>query len=190
MLSAFVLTLSLDAAGQSSAKPVSNEAQQQWKVVESVLLHPRCLNCHTATDYPRQGDDRHRHQFRVMRGHEGKGVPGALCMACHQATNQNSSGVPGGKGWHLAPLSMAWERAPGVPMKSAELCRRLLDKKRNGNMDLPKLKEHMNTEPLVLWAWEPGNHKDGTPRTLPPVSHADFLTAFGQWADGGAPCPK
>jgi hypothetical protein len=40
-----------------------------------VLTHPRCINCHTATNYPQQGDDRHRHFANVVRGPEGKGVP-------------------------------------------------------------------------------------------------------------------
>ena len=46
-----------------------------WERVYSVLTHPRCINCHTATNYPQQGDDRHRHLFNVVRGPEDKGVP-------------------------------------------------------------------------------------------------------------------
>jgi hypothetical protein len=28
----------------------------------TVLTSPRCLNCHTLTSFPRQGDDRHQHR--------------------------------------------------------------------------------------------------------------------------------
>src|SRR5678816_3801063 len=77
-----------------------------WDQVYSVLISPRCINCHTATNYPQQGDDRHRHFANVVRGPEGKGVPGLNCISCHQESNADSTGVPGGPNWHLAPLSM------------------------------------------------------------------------------------
>ncbi len=53
-----------------------------WEHVYSVLTHPRCINCHTATNYPQQGDDRHRHLFNVVRGPGGKGVPALNCATC------------------------------------------------------------------------------------------------------------
>src|SRR5215471_10293838 len=51
-----------------------------WEQIYSVLTSPRCINCHTATNYPQQGDDRHRHFANVIRGPEGKGVPGLNCV--------------------------------------------------------------------------------------------------------------
>src|SRR4029453_16833832 len=68
-----------------------------WEQVYSVLTHPRCINCHTATAYPQQGDDRQRHFANVVRGPEGQGVPGLHCASCHQETNADSTGVPGGQ---------------------------------------------------------------------------------------------
>ena len=56
---------------------------KEWQVVYSVLTHPRCINCHTTTDYPTQGDDRHPHIFSVVRGEDGHGAPVARCNACH-----------------------------------------------------------------------------------------------------------
>jgi mono/diheme cytochrome c family protein len=47
-----------------------------WQKVYSVLTSPRCINCHTATNYRQQGDDRHRHFANVIRGPANKGVPG------------------------------------------------------------------------------------------------------------------
>lgn len=58
-----------------------------WQQVYSVLTNARCINCHTATNYPQQGDDRHRHFANVIRGPEGKGVAGLNCASCHQETN-------------------------------------------------------------------------------------------------------
>jgi hypothetical protein len=42
-----------------------------WDSVYSVLTYPRCINCHTATNYPEQGDQRRRHFANVIRGPEG-----------------------------------------------------------------------------------------------------------------------
>src|SRR5947207_157338 len=55
------------------------EGLAAWHKLYSVLTHPRCINCHTATNYPEQGDDRHRHLFKVVRGPSGTGVPGLNC---------------------------------------------------------------------------------------------------------------
>src|SRR5262245_48828443 len=87
----------------------SAEGLMAWQQIYSVLTHPRCINCHTATNYPQQGDDRHRHSANVVRGPAGTGVPALRCVTCHQEANADSTGVPGAHGWHLAPLSMAWQ---------------------------------------------------------------------------------
>ena len=57
-------------ANTTSATPADGLAE--WQRVYSVLTYPRCINCHTATNYPQQGDDRHRHFANVIRGPEGK----------------------------------------------------------------------------------------------------------------------
>jgi hypothetical protein len=185
-LALLLLGLPAIALAESSGRA---EALLQWKRIESVLIHPRCINCHTITDYPRQADDRHRHQFRVVRGPDNKGIPGAQCATCHQAQNQ-ASGVPGAPGWHLAPLSMAWESSPGVIMGGAQLCRTILDRKKNHGMDLVKLEQHFAKDPFIQWAWTPGSDATGEARTVPPITHAELLDAFVLWSRAGAPCPK
>ena len=45
------------------------------------------------------------------------------------------------------PLFMAWESAPGKPLASAALCRRLLDNARNGGMDLAKRRNILRASP-------------------------------------------
>lgn len=76
----------------------------------AVLTHPRCQNCHTLTEYPRQGDDRRPHIMGVLRGRDGHGVTGLECGSCHGRSNALLAGVPGAdEDWHLAPLSMGWE---------------------------------------------------------------------------------
>src|SRR6476660_8598322 len=148
-----------------------------WDKVYSVLTSPRCINCHTATNYPQQGDDRHRHFANVIRGPEGKGVPGLNCVSCHQSANAESTGVPGGHNWHLAPLSMRWQDENDQPLSSAVVCRSLTDRTKNGGLNAEALLKHHEEEPLVLWAWNPGRRQDRAMRTLPPLTHAEFVTA-------------
>ena len=161
-----------------------------WQQVYSVLISPRCINCHTATNYPQQGDDRHRHFANVIRGREGRGVPGLNCVSCHQEANADGTGVPGGPGWHLAPLSMKWQDTNDRPLSSAEVCRAVTDRARNENMDGRALLKHHEEAALVLWAWNPGRRPDGTTRTLPPLTHAQFGAATRTWVEAATPCPK
>lgn len=190
------------ASAQGSAKPATTTTAGQdnhtraaafaaWDQVYSVLISPRCINCHTATNYPQQGDDRSRHFANVVRGgHDGKGVPGLNCIGCHQERNADSTGVPGGHNWHLAPLSMQWQDLNDRPLSSAVVCRSVTDRSKNGNMDGAALLKHHAEEELVLWAWNPGRRPDGTMRTLPPISHQEFVAATRTWVEAGTPCPK
>ena len=161
-----------------------------WSQVYSVLTSPRCINCHTATNYPQQGDDRHRHFANVIRGPEGKGVPALNCVSCHQSENADSTGVPGGHNWHLSPLSMRWQDLNDQPLSSAAVCRAVTDRSKNNGLDGPGLLKHNEEEPLVLWAWNPGRRPDGTTRTLPPLTHAQFVAATRTWVEAGTPCPR
>jgi hypothetical protein len=175
--------------GRTVARTSQSEGLAAWQQVYSVLTHPRCINCHTATNYPQQGDDRHRHFANVVRGPEGKGVPALNCATCHQESNA-STGVPGGHNWHLAPLSMAWQDTNDKALSSAAICAAITDRSKNHNLDGPGLLKHHEAEALVRWAWQPGDRLDGSARALPPLSHAEFVTATRRWVDAGTPCPK
>lgn len=184
--------LNTDEAARAPQMPAANRADglAAWEQVYSVLTSPRCINCHTATNYPQQGDDRHRHFANVVRGPEGKGVPALNCVSCHQEVNADSTGVPGGHNWHLAPLSMRWQDTNDRPLSSAAVCRAVTDRSRNANMDGRALLKHHEEEALVLWAWNPGRKPDGTMRTAPPLTHAAFVNATRTWVEAGTPCPK
>lgn len=191
LVSAVIITAAL---WTNSFRAESNRTAQglaAWEQVYSVLVSPRCINCHTATDYPQQGDERRRHVANVIRGgSEGKGVPGLNCASCHQESNADSTGVPGGHNWHLAPLEMRWQDKNDRPLSSAEVCSQITDRSRNHNLDGPGLLKHHEEEALVLWAWNPGRRPDGTMRTLPPMSHQEFVAATRRWVEAGTPCPK
>jgi hypothetical protein len=147
-----------------------------------VLQSPRCMNCHTSTNFPRQGDDRHRHLMLVMRGPHDIGSPSLACHTCHHDANNEETGVPGAPEWHLAPLSMAWEG-----LTAAQICRVMFDPKRGG-LRPDQFVAHIAT-PLVQWAWAPGDDSDGRPRTLPPVPRDEFMDLAREWVISGAKCP-
>jgi hypothetical protein len=146
-----------------------------------VLRHPRCMNCHSSGDYPRQGDDLHRHTMQIRRGSDGQGVNAVKCSTCHQ--EQNLAGLhmpPGAPGWHLPSAAdpMIWQG-----LTDRQLCELLKDPKRNGNRTTEQIVEHMHT-PLVLWGWNPGEGR--TPISMP---EHEFLARVGEWASRGAACP-
>jgi hypothetical protein len=182
-----------ERTARGTSAPATDKRSQglaAWQQIYSVLASPRCINCHTATSYPQQGDDRHRHFANVIRGPEGKGVPGLNCVSCHQTENADSTGVPGGHNWHLAPLSMRWQDTNDQILSSAAVCRAVTDRKKNNGLDATGLLRHHTEEPLVLWAWSPGRRPDGTMRTLPPLTHAELIAATRTWVEAGTPCPK
>ena len=179
-------------ASQKSKAGASTRADglAAWQQVYSVLTHPRCINCHTATNYPQQGDDRHRHFANVVRGPAGKGVPALQCVTCHQEANADSVGVPGAHNWYLAPLSMKWQDLNDKILSSAEVCRAITDRSKNNNLDGAGLLKHHEEEPLVLWAFQPSRRIDGGMRTLPPLTHEQFVEVTRQWVAAGTPCPQ
>ncbi len=151
--------------------------------IAATIRHPRCMNCHTSTDFPRQNDERRRHLLGVVRGTDDHGTAGLPCSSCHGERNNDVGGVPGAPHWGLAPLSMAWEY-----MTDVEICQQLKDRSRNGDKSLAELHRHMTEDPLVLWAWEPGLHPGGEPRSLPPYGLEEFHAAMMRWVDAEAPC--
>jgi hypothetical protein len=185
-----IVVFSLRASGKTQEAQTRLQGLEAWAQIYSVLIHPRCINCHTATDYPQQGDDRHRHFANVIRGPEGKGVPGLNCMTCHQEANADSTGAPGGHDWHLAPLSMKWQDLNNKALSSGAVCRAVTDRTKNHDLDGAGLLKHHSDEPLVHWAWQPGRRPDGTMRTTPPLTHAQFVDATRRWVDAGTPCPQ
>lgn len=159
------------------------QAVAAWGQIVKVLEHPRCLNCHQSVT-PLQGDSRRTHIPLVVRGPDNHGVGAMRCGNCHNATGNNeTSGTPGAGTpglWQLAPLSMLWQG-----LSSPQLCEMLKDKTRNGNRDGAALIEHMETEPLVQWAWHPGGNREPIP-----MAHDDFVDAMKVWVAGDMACPK
>jgi hypothetical protein len=67
-----------------------------------------------------------------------------------------------------------------------QICEQMKDPTRNGGRrTAAQVIEHMKTDPLVLWAWTPG---DG--RATPPLTHAEFVKALETWVRAGMPCPR
>ncbi|WP_235299498.1 hypothetical protein [Portibacter marinus] len=165
-------------------EPVQNTTQA-FNTMMKVVTHKRCMNCHPNGDRPRQGEDSHIHNFNVQRGDDGHGTAALKCSTCHQKANNDNSGVPGAPHWHLAPISMAWEG-----LSDAEIARRIIDTKFNGDRSIEEIEKHMTEDDLVLWAFDPGVNNEGIPREKPPVSEKDYIQAVKEWIAGGAQIPE
>jgi hypothetical protein len=124
--------------------------------------------------------------MNVQRGSDGHGPPGAECSACHGKANP-----PASYGAHQPPgVSTDWHM-PGAEMplvfvgrSPRQLCEQLKDPARNGNKTPSALLQHVSSDPLVLWGWDPG-----TGRKRVAVSHTEFVSAFKRWSEAGGPCP-
>ena len=181
----FTLVLAFcPVAKVAAASSKASEGLQLYSQIHQVLVHPRCMNCHPRGDSPRQGDEAYLHVPPVTRGSKDSGAAGLHCNACHQAENYLPSGVPGAPTWHLAPRSMAWEG------KSAgEICRQMLDPRRNGGKSPAQIVEHLTDDKLVAWGWDPGADVRGKARTPVPIPKEEFNRIVKGWANAGAPCP-
>jgi cytochrome c5 len=178
--------VNLKAAPRTSASPTKPDAaaaRDAFMQVYKVFTSPRCQNCHPSGDAPLQGDDSHPHLQNVKRGKDGHGVYGMRCDTCHQTTNL--------AGHHMPPGNPKWSlpspehKMVFVGRTPAELCRQLRDPSQNGGRSLQQLYDHLASDDLVGWGWNPG---DG--RTLPPLSRPDTAAQMKQWIDGGAACPQ
>jgi len=170
---------------QVSATPDRSAGLQAFAQIERVLLHARCLNCHVP-DGPLQGDAKRVHFPPVQRGADGKGVPPLQCATCHATQNSPLAHAPPGldtdgqPGWHMPPakMKMSW-----LGLSGPALCKVLRDTRSNGGRSLAMLEEHMATDHLVAWGWQPGPGRE-----LPPLDKPAFDEQVRQWIRNGAPC--
>jgi len=151
-----------------------------------VYTHPRCMNCHPATDRLLQGNDSHPHMPLASRGDPQTGRGATSCGTCHSAQNvelrerASFRSIPGNPRWAVAPIEMAWEGK-----SIGDICRQLKDKNRNGGRDLAALHEHVAHDELVGWGWNPGTGRDPAPGSQ------ELMGKLVQaWIDTGAECPQ
>jgi len=146
-----------------------------------VLTHSRCVNCHPSGAHPLQGETGVQaiHEPPVSRGSDGRGMVGMRCQTCHRDENFDPAGLPGSKGWHLAPESMAWQG-----MTASQICQQIKDPQRNGGRSVAEIVSHIQNDHFVHWAWAPGGD-----RTPAPGNHATFAQLIAEWASTGAACP-
>jgi mono/diheme cytochrome c family protein len=166
-----------------SPKPDAAASREAFLQVYKVFTSPRCQNCHPAGDAPLQGDDSHVHLQYVKRGKDGHGVYGMRCNTCHQTSNLPGEHMPpGNPKWALPPPE---HKMVFVGRSPAELCRQLKDPSQTGGRGLKQLLDHVSSDDLVGWGWDPGQG-----RTLPPLSRAETSAQMKTWIDGGAACPE
>ena len=164
LAAAFIFTVG--SAARPKPSPDANASREAFLQVFKVFTFPRCQNCHPSGNSPLQGDDSHVHLQNVQRGKDGHGVYGMRCDACHQTAN-----LPGE---HMPPGNPKWSlpspehKMVFVGRSPLQLCRQLKDPKQTGGCSLQQLFEHVSSDDLVGWAWNPG---DG--RASPPLSRRE-----------------
>src|SRR5262249_12704564 len=131
-----------DSTGRKDSKKEKGEdgAERQptstkvavFGTIYSVLVSPRCRNCHGTESGPLQGDDSHPHTMGVSRD--------TACSQCHASEN-TAEGPPGATGWRMPPSGMEFK-----DRTAAELCARLKDKAQNGGKTLDQLREHFEND--------------------------------------------
>jgi hypothetical protein len=178
------LVFSVSAA--TAQTPTAADPLPAFAVVQRVLQHPRCQNCHIPGNAPLLLDEGRVHAQNVQRGPKGEGALGLPCSACHGQKNPPSSyGLhmpPGAPNWRLPPPEV---KMVFIGLSAAELCRTVKDPDRNGGRDFEELLKHVSEDKLVLWGWNPG-----AGRAAVDIPHGDFVAAFRRWTDAGAPCPS
>jgi hypothetical protein len=141
-------TLQLPSAFAAISDP-AERSSAIFAEAAKVLTHPRCMNCHPATDRLLQGNDRHPHQPVATRQ--------TPCVTCHTDRNftlhecASYRSIPRHLRWMAAPIEMAWEGK-----SIGEICRQIKDPERNGGRNLSLLHEHLAHDDLVAWGWQPG----------------------------------
>lgn len=177
-----------DCSGAASptalAADDSIESVKAFMQVYTVLMSPRCMNCHPAGDVPLQGDNSQLHTMLPRRGKDGKGLYAMKCANCHQPANTPGLHTPpGNPEWHLPPADMKMVFEGRTPH---QLAKQLLDPAQNGHKNRKQLIEHAS-DGLVVAAWNPGEG-----RTLPPLPYPEFKKAWITWLEKGAyaPAPK
>jgi hypothetical protein len=150
-----------------------------------VIMHPRCVNCHPATERPLQAwrwcrispRCSRRGRFRHAR-HDLQHLPRPGERRAHRAGGRSGE-HPGHPEWHVAPIEQAWENRT-----LGEICLQIKDVQRNGGKDMAELVAHMAEDTLVGWGWNPGKGREPVPGT-----QQQFGEIFKAWADSGAECP-
>lgn len=189
LIAAPPLALAAEGAGFQptpiSATPNRDEGLAAFARMERVLLHPRCLNCHVP-GAPLQGDLSRVHYPAVQRGTDGKGVAPLQCATCHSTRNSPLPHAPPGletdgkPGWHMPPdhMKMSW-----LGLSGPALCKVFREPATNGHRSLAMLEQHLLTDHLVAWGWQPG-----PARALPPLAKPEFDEQVRAWIRNGAPC--
>ena len=153
--------------------------------MQAVFNHVRCVNCHTEQGRPIQFDGEKR-RFHNMYVHREGPELGQKCSSCHRSTNSTlPGGPPGGASWGMPSKA----KALNGKLTPQELCRMLMNPKINFFESGPREKlnkprtvheivEHLSSDALVKWAWEPGGSRVAAPGT-----HEEFIQAVKTWVE-------
>lgn len=171
-------------AKSSQSPPASpsiskEEGLSAFAVVAQVMLSPRCRNCHSVDDRPRQRDEGIVHRMSISRRSPEVGLQ---CTACHRESNAKQAGAPPGAfDWRMPPRETPMVFMGKTPK---QICEQLNDPEQTNGRELHDLVDHVLEDTLVKWSWQPGPG-----RTPPPVSYETFVEKLRIWVEASGPCP-
>src|ERR1700752_617891 len=143
--SMIAVTFAMTAFAVIAPKATAGTTDTDFTVIQTVLQHPRCQNCHIPGDAPLQFDEGRTHAQYVQRGAEGKVAAGLACSTCHGTKNLPASyGAhvpPGAPNWHLPPPD---KKMVFIGLAAHDLCTRLKDPVQNNGKDLAALLAHVD----------------------------------------------
>ncbi len=170
----------------AQAPPSKADGLEAWEKAFEVFSHPRCVNCHVPEDNrprwsgPSYGAKAQYHGMNIIADDTRKKAAGLPCTSCHGVSNLPfAKGAPGAPHWALAPVEMVW-----WAKSSRDICEQIKDPARNGDKSLDEVVEHVRSDDLVQWGWNPGPGREPAPYSSAEL--ADFLR---NWVNSGAPCP-
>lgn len=158
---------------------------EAWATIYQTFSHPRCANCHVADGVPMWTGPEYvhpgRHGMHVGGDPDSQmGAPGLMCDTCHGLSNAPvPHGPPGADYWLLPPASLAW-----FGKSSGQVCAQTRDPALTGGYTAAQLADRLAGNPMVVWAWSPGEGREPAPGTI--AALADALRA---WDAAGTPCP-
>ena len=84
--------------------------------MRNVVMRPRCINCHSNDNIPKQAEDNHPHYFGKSPGANNLDFQATKCVTFHQTENNTYSGIS------REPLPFPLEKFKAAVKEGIENC--------------------------------------------------------------------
>lgn len=187
-----------------------DDGRQAFDHIYKVATHPRCVNCHGAgtgpSARPLVGETMEPHPMNITLAHNTprelaeRTTLGIECVTCHQDRNLPERGTPPGaqgrnaeQRWRMPPdaddprhsmriLSIRLRGQVSKGEAQRDLCLVWANFRKHDDIE-----GHITNDPLIAWAFEPGQGRERAPDGLERLKEA--VAVWVRWLDtGGGSC--